>query len=362
MIIFRYLTREVFTTLISVTFVLLFIFISNQFVRYLGDAAAGKLIGTVLLRLMMLQIPYLLGLLLPLGLFLGILLSLGRLYADNELATLISCGMSPRRLIFMIFKMALIMALLVSFLTLWLGPRLLLHRDQIMLESDNASVLQTLMPGRFQASQGGRQVYFVENMSRDRQHLDNIFVAQTTDENSNPPAWTVVSAAGGYQFKDKKTQDQFLVATDGYRYQGVPGAPDYHIAKFGKYGIRILEHEVFPRDEIETLSLSQLWHQLTPKNPLAYSEFEWRFAMPLATLLLALLAIPLSEVKPRQGKYAKLLPSLLIFTVYANMLFVARNWVEKGVMAPFPGIWLIHFSLAFLIGIVYWFHFKRVRG
>src|SRR3990167_2861870 len=121
MIIFRYLTREVFATLVSVTFVLLFIFISNQFVRYLGDAAAGKLIGSVLFRLMLLQIPYLLGLLLPLSLFLGILLSFGRFYADNEMTSLIACGFNLKQLVSVTFKMSLILAALVSFLILWLG-------------------------------------------------------------------------------------------------------------------------------------------------------------------------------------------------------------------------------------------------
>src|SRR3990167_4771708 len=324
MIVFRYLTKEVFTTLISVTFVLLFIFISNQFVRYLGDAAAGKLIGTVLFRLMILQIPYLLGLLLPLGLFLGILLSFGRFYADNEMTTLVSGGLSIKQLVWMTFKISALLALLVSFLTLWLGPRLLLYRDQIMSESDNASVLQTLRPGRFQATNGGQQVYYVETISRNRKQLQNIFIAQSakkTDENE-PSAWTIVAATGGYQFKQKQTQDQFLVATDGFRYQGTPGAFDYHIANFKKYGVRILEHQIFPHAETETLNISQLWQQISKKNSLAYSELEWRLAMPIATLLLGLLAIPLSEVKPRQGKYAKLFPSLLIFTLYANMLFV----------------------------------------
>lgn len=368
MIILRYLAKEVMGTLLSVTLVLLFIFISNQFVRYLGDAAAGKLLGSVLFRLMLFQIPYLLGFLLPLGLFLGILLSYGRLYNDNEMTALSACGLSKYQLIQMTLKIACVVMLVVSFLTLWLGPRLLLYKNKLMAESDGATLVQTMRAGRFQADATGRQVYYVEEISRDRQQLTNIFVAQQKKEENGYPTlgqWTVISAQGGYPLKDKATQDQFLVATQGYRYMGTPGAANFHIAQFEKYGVRILSHEVYSRNQVAGLTFDQLWAEIKKENKLAYAELQWRFAMPIATLLLALLAALLSELKPRQGRYAKIFPSLLIFTVYANMLFVSRNWIEKGVLSPWLGIGLIHVSLL-LFMVVLWldlparYHFKKM--
>jgi len=69
MIIFRYFAKEVLTTLSALTCILLLIFLSNQFVQYLTRAASGNIPVDVVLRLMMLEIPNLLGLLLPLGFF-----------------------------------------------------------------------------------------------------------------------------------------------------------------------------------------------------------------------------------------------------------------------------------------------------
>lgn len=354
MIILRYLAKEVTATLLSVTVVLLFIFVSNQFVRYLGDAAAGKLLGTILPRLMILYIPYLLGFLLPLGLFLGILLVYGRLYSDSEMTALMACGMSKKQLLVMTIKIALVVMLVVSFLTLWLDPRLLLQRNKILAESDGATVLQTLMPGRFQADPTGHQVYYVEEVSRDHKLLTNIFVAQQKKDENNPNVpvqWTVTSAAGGYSMRHPDTQDEFLVATNGFRYLGTPGEPDFHIGEFAKYGVRIVMHSPESRGKWGTISMSELIHEMQKGDPVAHSEFQWRFAMPLATLLLAILAVPLSTLRPRQGKYAKIFPAILIFMVYANMLFVARSWVEKEVISPWLGIWMIHGCL-FLLSVL----------
>ncbi|MBI5448194.1 MAG: LPS export ABC transporter permease LptF [Gammaproteobacteria bacterium] len=352
MIIQRYLTKEVVSTLLSVTLILLFIFVSNQFVRYLGDAAAGKLLGSVLFRLMLFQIPYLLGFLLPLGLFLGILLSYGRLYSENEMTALASCGFSRKQLIKASCWIALGVTLVVSFLTLWLGPRLLVYKDKLIAESQGATVIQTLMPGRFQADASGHQVYYVEEVSRDHEHLNNIFVAQQKKEEGVYPTlgqWTIIAAQGGYVMRDQRTQDQFLVATKGFRYMGTPGSADFHIGQFEEYGVRIATHELSKRNQVEELSFKDLLKEVREGNPLAYAESQWRFAMPLATLLLALLAVPLSELKPRQGRYAKIFPSLLIFMVYANMLFVSRTWLEKGTISPWLGTWMIHGALLLLV-------------
>ena len=350
MIILRYLSKEVINSLLFVVIILLFIFVSNQFVRYLADAASGQLLAGVLPRLMLLYIPYLLAFLLPLGLFLGILLTYGRFYNDNEMYALMSCGMTQRQLILITLKIAILMSLIVSFLTLWLDPRLLIYRNHIMAESRGANLIQTLQEGRFQSDSSGRQVYYIETLSRDHEQLNNIFVAQ--QKKNEPDFWDVISASGGYAIPDQKTQDKFLVATEGFRYSGKPGEVDFYIGQFEKYGLRIVSKSAPVRSQLEGVSFSELLHEMKLNNALAYAEFQWRFAMPVATILLALLAIPLSVLRPRQGRFAKILPALLIFTVYANMLFVARHWVEQGDIPPSLGIWSVHAAMLLLIFIL----------
>ena len=66
MIIFRYFAKEVYVTVFSVTLVLVFIFLADQVARYLGRAASGDIPLSVVLGLISIELPYLLGLLLPL--------------------------------------------------------------------------------------------------------------------------------------------------------------------------------------------------------------------------------------------------------------------------------------------------------
>src|SRR3989338_1315565 len=82
-IVTRYLAREVYTAMLAAIVVLLFIFLSNQFVRFMHSAAGGMLSGSAIKILLLLQLPILSSVLLPASLFLGILLAYGRLYASK---------------------------------------------------------------------------------------------------------------------------------------------------------------------------------------------------------------------------------------------------------------------------------------
>jgi lipopolysaccharide export system permease protein len=74
----------------------------------------------------------------------------------------------------------------------------------------------------------------------------------------------------------------------------------------------------------------------------------------LATVLLALLGVPLSRSSPRQGKYAKLTTAVVIFAIYYNLSALTKKWVEKGVLDTIPGIWWVLLLLAGLLLIFLW--------
>ena len=99
MIVFRYLSREVLLTFSAVSAVLLVIIMSGRFIKYLAQAAQGVLDPSVLLMIMAYRIPGFLQLILPLGLFLGVLLAYGRLYLESEMTVLTATGMSEQRLL-----------------------------------------------------------------------------------------------------------------------------------------------------------------------------------------------------------------------------------------------------------------------
>jgi lipopolysaccharide export system permease protein len=361
MILNRYLTREVLNSLMAVITVLLLAFISQQVVRYLNYVAIGKIPTNVLLQLVSFEIPYLLALLLPLALYLGIFLAYGRLYADNEMAIMHMSGYVLTRVLRLTAMIASVVMVIVLILMLWVNPFISAKRQQVMT-SDEATLhlIQTLMPGRFQVSPDGKHVMYVEKMSRDHERAQNVFIAQEKNNENNPDQnlWMLVVAEEGFQAKDTASSDQFFVTTDGYRYEGTPGQNDYKITQFKKYAVRILPNETHAaHQQNETLSTLQLWQEYAfPKRA---AEFQWRFSIALSALLLALLAVPLSAVRPRQSRYVMLLPAILIYIFYINLLFVARRWVEQGVVPVSIGMWWVHGLMLLLIAISFMLNARR---
>ena len=92
----------------AVAGIVLVISVGWRFSAYLDKAAAGTMTQEVLLALMLYRLPGFLELIVPVSFFLAIMLVYGRLYVDNEMIVLQSCGMSARRLMGMTLVMALI--------------------------------------------------------------------------------------------------------------------------------------------------------------------------------------------------------------------------------------------------------------
>ncbi len=358
MIIFRYLSREVLHTLIAISAILLLIFLSNLFVRYLGYAADGSIPMGLVLKIVAIQIPYLLSLLLPLGFFIAILLAYGRLYADSEMTVLFACGMSRGRLIQITMVMALILALIVAVMMFWMVPRLLTYRNHLIAQAHEDVETQLLFPGSFQQMNRGAQVVYVESLNGKRNRARNVFVAMRSQEvpasdmnvlTQKQSEWEVISAQSARRQIDPKQHAQYIVLNDGYRYVGTPGDMDYSITQFATFGLRVNRKVATPSQHEKSLPTGKLLADYQHNDRYA-AEIQWRIAMPVATFVLALLGVALSRIDPRKGKYAQLLPSAAVAIIYANLLFVARNWIHTGHVSPFWGIWWVHLSF-FMIAV-----------
>lgn len=344
MILFRYLTREVLTSLSLITSLLFLILMSNEFVHYLNQVASGKFAASILWELIVLESPRFLAILLPFSLFLAILFTYGRLYADYEMTVLNACGFSLGRLTRMSLPFIFLLTVIVASLNLWLNPFLLSYQNKLLNQTGTAVELQTVQPGSFQQTNRGHRIVYVESVSADHKTVKNIFLAQTNPQKlpSEITPWTILSANSGYQMIDPITKEPFFVAVEGKRYQGIPGQTEYYITQFLKYGIRIDLDTSTANKQQDALSSITLWNASQANKPSYFSELQWRLSAPISILLLALLAIPLSRVNPRQGKYLHILPAIVIYIMYLNLLLVGRNWIENGDISYRWGLWWIH--------------------
>lgn len=335
MIIFRYLAREVLISTLAVTSVLLLIITSARLIKYLADAATGKLDAGFVFWVLLWRIPGFLELLLPLGLFLGVLLAFGRLYLDSEMVVLRACGISQKRLVLHALGPASLIALLVAVMTLWLAPLGATRSEEIFSLQESRSELELLTPGRFQSQTRGRQVTYAESYDSESEQLQEVFIAQR-NENGEP---VVLLAEQAERVVLPEYGGRFLVLKQGYRYDGVPGSAEYTRTGYDEYGISLPEaelvREVTELDARPTLSL------LGTDQPQELARLHWRISLPVLAFIVTLIAVPMSRTNPRQGRFAKLIPSIVLYLLYLSLLTSARSSVEEARVGVWA-LWLVH--------------------
>ena len=351
MIIFRYLAKEVFITLISLTSILVLIFLSNQLIQYLNRAASGNIPGMIIMKLMMLELPTLLSLLIPLGLYVAMLLAYGRLYAESEMTVLSACGYSSQQLLRHSMYMGAVVSFIVAVIMIWATPHIYVERAKLLRTTGIQTLVQTIMPGRFHAINDGLEVFYVQSMSRDHTRAEQVFLAKRTRDTAEIH-WDVIWANKAFAETDKKNHEDYIILEEGKEYRCVPGKADYQIAEFGQYKTRLPHPVVKINDDVRTFPTASLW-PINNKDLRKAAELQWRLSVPIMVLVLTLIAVPLSRINPRSGKYAQLFPAIIIYIIYANLMFIGRNAIVSGTIPTWLGLWWIHIVFALLgLGLI----------
>ena len=90
---------------------------------------------------------------------------------------------------------------------------------------------------------------------------------------------------------------------------------------------------------VKAQSTAELWKSDKLKHKV---ELHWRITTPIATLVIAMLALPLSHTTPRSGRYAKLPLAILLYLGYSNLLGVGKTWIVQTKVPLFIGTWWVH--------------------
>ncbi|PID43399.1 MAG: LPS export ABC transporter permease LptF [Gammaproteobacteria bacterium] len=336
-IVFNYLAKQVLLSMVAVSGVLMLIFMSGRLIKYIAQAAAGGISGDVLLTVMAYRMPGFLELILPLGLFIGILLAYGRMYLESEMTVLYACGMSQNRLIGMTLVISLAVAGVVAWLSLYLAPAGMKKTQEVFAEQARLTVFELLAEGRFQKR--ADITFYTESLSKGKEELRNVFMYVPT-KNGKQSAVTVAET-GRLQF-DEVTGSRYLVLEKGARFEAAPGQLDLMVFEFDTYGQRIEIPEARNiKKKDEAISTNELWNSDSPKYR---ALLQWRISLPLLAPVVTLLAISLSRVNPRQGRFFHLLPAMLIYITYLGLLIASRKWVEKEKIPEWIGVWWVHIS------------------
>jgi lipopolysaccharide export system permease protein len=316
-----------------VSLVLLLILVSNSFARYLGQAAAGTLPGGAVLNLVGLaSLKYLL-IVVPVGLFFGIMLALGRLYNDSEMTAMRACGIASWNVYRPIMLFAVMLTIGLTVLSLEVSPWVATRSADVRQQAKSEARFTHFEAGRFKSA-GDNGIFYARAIGAGGT-LKHIFAASR-----QPDGDRVVIADSGIEQPVERGTGTLMVLRHGYRYEGRPGEADFRIARFKRYGVRIHPGGKRHRTpDVDQKPTAELW---AAPGAGARAELEWRIAIPVSALVLAFLAVPLARTQPRQGRYGRLFAAILVYIIYSNVLGVARVWVERQIgPGTSVGLWWV---------------------
>ncbi len=342
-IIDRYLLREVATSFLAATVILLLVMVGGAVADLLGKIARGRIPADLLFTLIGLRMVSALTILMPLAILLGVLLAYGRLWRDSEMAVLQSSGLDLVGALRPLALFAIPAMLLLGFVSFWGAPAADRWSQQLMQEASRSLIVAGLEPGRFVDLPGRDGVIYVGEMSSDGTQFKRMFIeSERADKETGKTRIDVITATHGFLYHDADGEGRYIALQDGFRVEGKLGEDDFRLMHFARNDIKLPDSasddtDVSIKRSAPTGALLKASDDLVMR-----AELHWRLAAPLSVIVLTLLALPLSKSSPREPRYARLLVALLVWLIYYNGLLLGRSWISVGKLAPGFGFWWVY--------------------
>ncbi|MCZ6887378.1 MAG: LPS export ABC transporter permease LptF [Gammaproteobacteria bacterium] len=340
---FRYITKELLLVFVVVFAVLLAIALGGRFIGYLQDAAMGRFSADVLLPMIGLRLPEFVQIAGPFALFLALLMTYGRLHAEQEFTVLLSGGANPLRMLGWLAAVLVPMGLAVAYLTIEVTPNTKREFLELSLQQRVESEFDALTPGVFHNFYHGTRVTYAESVDADRHDLSGVFMGDRSGAVS-----IAVWAESGRQYRDPDTGSRFLKLENGTRYEGSPGDNDYRVVRFGTLYQRI-ERSRLVRSSLDIGS--QPTAKLDLSDPTSAAEYHWRVGFPWLVVIGGMCAFGLARVRPRAGRFSRVLPGVVLFIAYYLMLALTKNAIVDEIIPHQVGLWPVH---AVMLGVAFY--------
>jgi lipopolysaccharide export system permease protein len=350
MIIDRYLVREVLKPLGVVSGILIAIFVAYTSSRLLTDAVEGVLPTHTVLALVGLRTVIALEVLLPTTLFLSVVWGLSRLHTDYEMIALAASGVHPARIVRTVGGLAVVAAVIVAGLSLYVRPALYGMTYWLRAQATMDADVRRIEAGRFYAGQRGGHVVFAERYDQEHDEMENVFV----HSEQNGVVRVIHAQRATQRFEPNGAQ--VLVAFDGYSYRLGMGEGQDRIVGFRQAEVLLNTETLTPEYRRKAATTRKLARS---GDRMDRAELQVRATLPVGTLLLVLLGVPLSRAAPRSGRGARFAVAVLAYAAYYNLRMVAKTLVDKGTVGTFPGVMWVELLLALVVAVVLW---RMLRG
>ena len=346
MIIDRHISWEIMRPFATGLSLLVLIFIGFSAARQLALAAEGQLDMLTAFKLIGLNTLITMEILLPSAFFFSVLSAIGRLYKDSEMNALYAAGVSRARILEAVLKLALVVALITGFISIQGRPWA--FRTSYALEAEAAAQfdLKQMATGEFVNLDGSDYVFIAKDIDLERGLHKGVFLQKSHNNNERSEIIVAESASLPTLNPGHATQAEFY---NGYNYLLDNRERQDMTLKFKELVVRLANEEAQERYRRKAETTVKLADSSEPKD---IAEYQWRITTPLATILRALIAVPLARSAPRESRFRNFVFALLVYIALFSMVSILRTWIEQGKLGAIPGLWSAYVLQAMLLVIL----------
>ncbi|MFO6419339.1 LPS export ABC transporter permease LptF [Hylemonella sp. W303a] len=302
--------------------VLVTVLVTMTLIRVLGQASRGNFNPADVMLVMGYTVVTFMPSMMSLALFIAVVMTLSRLYADSEMVIWFSSRVGLARLLPALLRFAWPVLLAIALLSLLALPWAKSQINQLQRQFAQRNDLERIEPGQFQTSADGSRVFFIEKGDIGELKANNVFVA--TDEGNKK---TVISARQGYT--ELVGGDRFLILEHGQRLETRADEPGVRVAEFEHYRMLVLQDPLRDGGPTSLGARPTLDLLLMPTRE-NLGELSMRIGHPLVALQLIIFALAYTRVNPRVSRTGNLILSLMLFQVLQNMINIGQSWIRQG--------------------------------
>ena len=304
---------EVFKSTTSILTILFLLVIGSRFVSYFEQASEGLIDPSVILYAVFLRVPDFISLLLPLSFFIGILITVSRLYADREIYAYFSTGISPITLIKFIFPQAFIYMVFTLILSLYIAPVSKEISNELLKVNTFEEQIASLAPGEIYGIKGSKS--FITVGENNETNLKNVIFFNDVGKDS------ILISADKLNISSSRL-DYELLFENGSLTAGVFSNDAKMISSFKKFEFPLVNNQTHTRTSFENIFSS-----INIDDSL---EYQWSISLSITILVLMVIAVYIGKVEPRQGRLSVILPGMLIYILYLSLLLLGRDHIAQN--------------------------------
>ncbi|MBI2993944.1 MAG: LPS export ABC transporter permease LptF [Gammaproteobacteria bacterium] len=345
MILERYIHREILEKIGWIIGLLFLILVSNRFVGYLADAAAGTLPAGLILQMLSAKMLATMPRMLPIAVFLAVMLALSRMNRDRELTIMSGSGMSEMFQFMAVSRFTAVFAIFVAIAGFYLAPLGERQVQELKARAKTESDLSGITAGQFREFNEGERVVYIQRISEDRESMEEVFLQVRQQERLG-----VLASESARYVVDPRSSLRYALFENGRRYVGKPGSLDYQITEYRRYGI-LLDYTAPASgyEDLESLPTSKL---LQSSQPGHRAELQWRLSYIIAALLLPLLGVAMNRFALSEHRYTPVFVAVFVYFIYSNLLGISKTLLKRDQIPAFVGLWWVHACLLLVIVLI----------